>query len=139
MISAWVFITKGPYWAMGSSSGRPCSELPSKARSPLAPLVPYATSKLMAEERLRAAGALPLAGAPLYAAVKFGDPALLMGVDATQSRICAWAARCGNLELIRWLRDPTARSDGSVCPWNRMGCLARSQGETRAWIAAQPD
>lgn len=31
---------------------------------------------------------------------------------------CRTAIQAGNLEILQWLRDPNAREDGSICPWD---------------------
>ena len=44
---------------------------------------------------------------------------------------CRTAIQTGNLEILQWLRDPNAREDGSICPWDVCTYeLAQYQGNT---------
>jgi hypothetical protein len=49
------------------------------------------------------------------------------------SDVCHMAAISDHLELLKWLRDPSARSDGSVFQWN-YGVAIYARGSCRAWV-----
>ena len=48
------------------------------------------------------------------------------GIFSWDEKTCEGAAKNNNLEMMKWLRDPNARSDGSICEWNERTCLYAS-------------
>lgn len=47
------------------------------------------------------------------------------------------AVKNGHINILQWLRDPSARKNGSICPWNKYACIyaaRNNQLEVLKWL-----